>query len=70
MITTFFIGLGAITETFLQLANPTNESCSFSSEPNEPRQIKYIKLEKIEGLPSVNFDKPLEEKKILVFRNF
>ena len=70
MITTFFIGLGAITDTFLQFTNPTKEACSFSSELNEPRQIKFIKLEKIEGLPNVKFDKPLEEKKILVFRNF
>lgn len=70
MITTFFIGLGAITDTFLQIAKPTKETCKFNTEMNNIRQIKFIRFENIEGLPKTNLDKPLQEKKIVIFRQF
>lgn len=70
MTTVLFIGLGAITDTFLQISNPTKESCNFGSKTNDFRQIKLIKLENIEGLPKTTLDKPFEEKKIVIFRQF
>lgn len=70
MITTFFIGLGAITDTILHINQTTSETCNFNNEAKDLRQIQVIKLEKLEGLPKINMNKPSENKKIVVFRNF
>lgn len=71
MITVFFIGLGAVADTFLRCAFATQNECKFENGLEaEPDQIKLIKIKKIEGLPDKNiyFDKPSDENKIMIFQ--
>lgn len=71
MITVFFIGLGAVADTFLHTTLSTQNECQFENDLDaEPNQPKLIKIKKIDGLPNneIYFDKPAAEHKILILQ--